>query len=137
MRIVLDTNVLVSGALTPFGPPGRILALIADNKLEICVDMRIVQEYRNVIFRPRLNLSRENVSGVLDAVLENAIWTTPKPLEMDLPHEADRIFIEAAESAMADALVTGNLRHYPARLKIRTPVLSPADFLSIYAKMDK
>jgi predicted nucleic acid-binding protein len=45
MRIVVDTNVLVSGLLSPFGPPGVIVSLTAAGRLSLCYDARILAEY--------------------------------------------------------------------------------------------
>ena len=41
MRLVVDTNVLVSGLLSPFGPPGVIVNLIAAGRVRLCYDTRI------------------------------------------------------------------------------------------------
>ena len=48
MKVVLDTNVLVSGLLNPYGPPGRIVQLAAAGELQLCLDARILAEYREV-----------------------------------------------------------------------------------------
>lgn len=44
MKVVLDTNVVVSGLLSPFGPPGEIVRMTADGFLELCYDARILSE---------------------------------------------------------------------------------------------
>jgi uncharacterized protein len=134
LKIVLDTNVLVSGALSPDGPPGRILALAADRKITVCVDMRIDQEYREVLFRPKLKLSKNNTSALLDNLLKNALWVHSEPMEIELPDQDDRIFMEVAYAALADALVTGNERHFPLHARRNVPLFSPADFISYYTK---
>ena len=54
MRVVLDTNVLVSGLLTPSGPCGQIVELVLDGVLDLCVDGRILDEYEDVLRRPKL-----------------------------------------------------------------------------------
>ena len=53
MRIVLDTNVLVSGFLSPHGPPGAILRSILAASITLCLDERILTEYRDVLTRGR------------------------------------------------------------------------------------
>lgn len=52
MRIVLDTNVLLSGLLSPSGPPGNIARLITTGAVRVCYDARILVEYRQVLLRP-------------------------------------------------------------------------------------
>ena len=57
MRIVLDTNVLVSGFLSPYGPPGAILRSILAGSITLCFDERILTEYRDVLTRGRFAFS--------------------------------------------------------------------------------
>ncbi len=56
MRIVLDTNVLVAGLLTPGGACGRLLDLVLDGAVGVHIDRRILQEYEDVLRRPQLSL---------------------------------------------------------------------------------
>lgn len=53
---VIDTNVLVSGLLSPFGPPGRLVDALQTRRLQLAVDDRIEVEYRDVLARSRLAL---------------------------------------------------------------------------------
>jgi putative PIN family toxin of toxin-antitoxin system len=53
MNIVLDTNVLVSGLLSPFGPCGRIVCMVSSGELTISLDARILAEYEEVLCRPK------------------------------------------------------------------------------------
>ncbi|MBM3277488.1 MAG: PIN domain-containing protein [Candidatus Handelsmanbacteria bacterium] len=46
MRVVLDTNVLVSGLLSPYGPPVELVRLVAMGVLQVCYEARILAEYR-------------------------------------------------------------------------------------------
>ena len=59
MRIVLDTNVLVSGLLNPDGAPGRLLDLILGGRLQILYDDRILGEYSDVLARPQFGFRQE------------------------------------------------------------------------------
>ena len=53
MKIVLDTNVLISGLLTPFGSSGEILRIMFSGELALCLDARILAEYKDVLHRPK------------------------------------------------------------------------------------
>ena len=55
MRLVLDTNVLVSGMLTVDKPPGRIVDLLRAGKIQLQVDERIISEYEGVLSRPKFH----------------------------------------------------------------------------------
>lgn len=68
MRIVVDTNVLVSGLLSPFGPPGSILGLIAAGRLILCHDARILAEYADVLHRPGFAFAEEDIGALLRQV---------------------------------------------------------------------
>ncbi len=66
MRIVLDTNVLVSALLSPHGPPAQILQLILAGKLVPCLDLRILDEYRQVSRRPKFAFDARLTNELLD-----------------------------------------------------------------------
>jgi putative PIN family toxin of toxin-antitoxin system len=52
LRIVLDTNVLVSGLLSSSGPPREILRLLETAPIVPCFSESILVEYRDVLARP-------------------------------------------------------------------------------------
>lgn len=128
MRIVLDTNVLVSGLLSPQGPPGRIVALVAAGELTVCHDARILVEYADVLHRQRFGFTPARVDLLLHQVLAEGERTTALPLELALPDADDEPFLEVALAAGC-SLVTGNLRHFPADRRGGARVLSPAELL--------
>ena len=132
MRIVLDTNVLVSGLLNPFGPPGRILQLLAAGELSVCYDARILCEYRGVLSRPAFGFRSDQVDGLLEQLRAAGEPVAAVPLARRLPDRDDEPFLEVAAAAAVEYLVTGNLRHYPARARGQVRVVSPASFVEMY-----
>ena len=52
IRVVVDTNVLVSALLQPLGPPARVLLLARDKSIEVCISAEIYAEYEEVLARP-------------------------------------------------------------------------------------
>lgn len=131
MRIVLDTNVLVSGLLSAAGPPGRVLDLVLAGRLTVHFDDRILMEYRDVLARPRLRIDPRAAAAVLDHVEQTGILTPAAPLDVELPDADDLPFLEVAVAGSVDALVTGNQRHYQPRLgRCTSPVETPAEFLA-------
>lgn len=113
MRVVLDTNVVVSGLLKADGPPGRILDLVLEGALELVVDHRILAEYRTVLRRPELSIPADDLRQFLDFVDTVSTHVAAEPLSLKLPHEADAVFVDVARSGRVPCLVTGNLRHFP------------------------
>lgn len=71
MKIVLDTNVLVSGILSPNGPPAAVLRTLLTERVSLCFDERIVSEYRDVLTRTKLSFDPGLVE-VLISFLEAA-----------------------------------------------------------------
>jgi putative PIN family toxin of toxin-antitoxin system len=129
LRIVLDTNVLISGLLSVTGPPGRIVSLIPKGIFVPCFDGRILSEYREVLLRPRLGIARHFAERLLADIEEEGEIVVATPLPDRLPDPTDDPFLEVAIAAKADLLVTGNLRHFPSRLRYGVAVVSPREFL--------
>lgn len=130
MTIVLDTNVLVSGLLNPGGAPGRIVDLVVGGHLAIAVDDRITLEYRAVPRRPGFGFDPADVAAVLDLIERTARQVHAPPLEVQAADPADQPFLEVAVESEADALVTGNPRHYAdAARRAGLRVEGPAAFV--------
>jgi len=134
VKVVLDTNVLVSGFLNPYGPPGSIVGFAASGDLTLCYDARILAEYREVLLRPKFGLDAQAVDDFLAQVEAEGEPVTAAPLPHRFPDRSDEPFLEAALSARAECLVTGNREHFPARLCLGMKVLSPAEFVDVFRK---
>ncbi len=129
MRVVIDTNVLVSGLLTPFGPPGIIVALVAAGRLRPCYDARILAEYDEVLRRPAFPFADDDVVALMAQIRGGGELATAEPLSTPLPHPNDEPFLEVAVSAMAEYLVTGNVRHFPSDRRSGVRVVTPRELL--------
>ena len=131
MKIVLDTNVLVSGLINPTGAPGRIVDRVRAGLLSLVVDDRILAEYRDVLRRDYLQryFIAEDRESILDFIEHEAHRTVADTVVADLPDAGDIPFLEAALAADAP-LVTGNKRHFPRDRRRGCRVVEPAEFLS-------
>ena len=134
MRVVLDTNVLVSGLMSPHGPPATVVDLVGSGTLRVCFHGRILEEYHDVLARPRLGLESADVETVLARLTSNGIRVAPRPVSTVLPDPDDQPFLEVALAAEADYLITGNQRHFPADLCRGIAVVTPRDFVTATAK---
>jgi putative PIN family toxin of toxin-antitoxin system len=130
MIVVLDTNVIVSGVLNPFGPPGRILDLVLSGDVLLAYDDRILAEYRDVLARKKFGFDPAPIADLLLYIESEGQHVTAVPLKVELPDPGDVPFLEVAHAARADALVSGNVRHYPLSSRRGIIVLTPADFLA-------
>ena len=129
MRVVVDTNVLVSGLISPFGPPGVIVGLVARGALQLCYDARIIAEYRSVLERPAFAFRLGDIETLLSRIGAGGVSVAPVPLPGRLPDAGDEPFLEVAVAAHAAFLVTGNLKHFPTDHRCGIRVVSPREFL--------
>ena len=130
MRIVLDTNGLVSALINPFGPPGRVLDLILTGSVRIVYDDRILAEYRDVLARPRFGFEKQQVQRLMEYLIFTGEGVSAAPMNVDAPDADDLPFAEVAVRGDVDALVTGNPEDFA--LITHPPVLSPGVFLQFW-----
>ena len=124
MRAVIDTNVLVSALLSDRGPPSKIVERLLHGEIAACYDDRIMDEYEEVLFRPRLRISFEKASEVLDYIVLSGNHVNPAVSDIHFIDESDKPFFETALECGA-LLITGNAKHFPAKEWI----LPPTEFL--------
>jgi len=130
MKVVLDTNAIVSAVLTAHGVCAQILDMLTDGVFGIYVDDRILEEYDSVLRRPQLHLMPDDAAEVLVWIRSVSEPVGAVPLSVELPDPGDMPFLEVAASAGA-ILVTGNTRHYPKRSRVGVTVLSPREFIEL------
>ena len=115
IRIVLDTNILVSALLNSKGPPAEVFLLtVLEPDMQLCVSGDIYAEYEEVIRRPQFNRSDSEIEGTLRTVRERGLWIRPTEKVRACSDSDDDIFLECAQAADAHYLVTGNLPHFPS-----------------------
>jgi uncharacterized protein len=129
MIIVLDTNVLISGLLKGNSNPGTIVKLVATGKIKVAFDLRILNEYRLVLLRPKFGFHIRDVEALLKQIQSEGTVVTAVPLGVSLPDEGDKPFLEVALAQKGVILVTGNKKHYPADLITGPVIMSPAEFV--------
>lgn len=132
MKIVLDTNVLVSGLLQPLGPSGQIVRLVAAGDLVLCFDPRILAEYDEVLRRDKFRFDPDRIATLMEQIRSAGVPVAAPPLATQLPDSDDEPFLEVAVAAEALYLVTGNARHYPPEARQGTEVVSPRAFIDLY-----
>jgi putative PIN family toxin of toxin-antitoxin system len=136
MKIVLDTNVVVSGLLQARGNPAQVLALVLSGAVQICHDERILAEYAEVLARPRFKFDPKRVREVLSKIETDGLaFDASKEFNLDLPDPDDEPFLAVALAASADFLVTGNLADYPPDKRRGCAVVSPAAFMTEWQRM--
>lgn len=130
IKVVLDTNVIVSAHIKPDGLERAVLNLALAGKVELCMSGAIFSEYDLVLHRSKLNIESTWADASLQLIRKHAITVVPKRPLAASPDEADNRFLECAEEAQADYLVTGNKRHFPTGWK-NTKIVNAREFLEL------
>ncbi len=137
MKIVLDTNVLVSGLLTPFGPSGKIVRMVSAGELILYIDARILSEYQKVLHRPKFKFNKDHISILLDFIKLYGQFVSSLPLKNRLPDPDDEPFLEVAIAGKVRSLIIGNIVHYPPSSRKGIKIFSPSEFLEFFRKQNR
>jgi putative PIN family toxin of toxin-antitoxin system len=132
LRLVIDTNILVSAALKPDGLQRTVFLLAIAEPARLYVSDTILAEYREVLARSELRIRKGLRQQFLQIVKKRAYFVAPKRLLRVAHDPDDDKFLECADAARADYLVTGNQRHFPMFWK-KTKVITSREFMDIVA----
>jgi len=132
LRLVVDTNIVVSAALKPKGLQRTVLLLALSRPARLYVSRPIFKEYKTVLARPELQIRKALRQQFLQLIENRARFVAPARQLQVTADPGDNIFVECADAARADYLVTGNARHFPRFWK-RTKVITSREFLSVVA----
>jgi putative PIN family toxin of toxin-antitoxin system len=131
-RLVLDTNILVSAALKPASLQRTIFLLALTKSVRLYVSQPILDEYAEVLARPKLGIRRGVRLQMLQLIRNNSHMVAATRTLNVTSDPDDNIFLECAEAARADYLITGNRKHFPTFWK-NTKIISSTDFISLVA----
>jgi uncharacterized protein len=132
LRLVIDTNVLVSAALKPDGLQRTILLLAITKPARLYVSPPILEEYADVLSRPEFSIRKGLRLQLLQLIKNRSHLITPSRRIGVTSDPDDNIFVECVDAARADFLITDNRRHFPAFWK-NTKIITPREFVSLAA----
>jgi putative PIN family toxin of toxin-antitoxin system len=113
LRLVVDTNVLISAAIRPTGLQRTVLLLAFTKPARLYVSRPILEEYGDVLARPELRI-RKGLRQQLLQLIKNQSYTVAPARRLEIASDPDdNMFLECADAARADYLVTGNQKHFP------------------------
>ena len=110
--------------------------LVAE-ELRALFDDRIVDEYRDVLRRPKVGFGSRDVDDLLDQLVSAGEQVSAPPMNVELPDLDDLPFLEVAVAGSADALVTGNVKHFPRKARSGTNVVTPRDLMEIWTRSSR
>lgn len=138
LRVVLDTNVIISGLISPKGPPAGILKALKAGQFTLVTSQAINEEILEVMNRPRLR----DKYGLADHMFDIAfiLWEQAEVIA-DLPpvkisrDPYDDKFLAAALGGLAHYLVTGDIKDLLSLQEHEgTRIISPEQFLPLLSK---
>jgi len=132
LRLVIDTNVLVSAAIKPAGLQRTVFLIAISKPARLYVSHPIFEEYNKVLARPELRIRKGLRLQLLQLIKNHSHTVVPTRRLEATTDPADNIFVECADAARADYLVTGNQKHFPRFWK-KTKVVTPREFVSLAA----
>lgn len=132
LRLVVDTNIIVSAALKPDGLQRTVLLLAITKPARLYVTEAIIAEYHDVLSRAELKIRKGPRQQLLQIIQNHAYPVEPShPLRVTGDPDDNKL-LECADAARADYLVTGNQRHFPKFWK-KTKVITSREFIDIVA----
>ena len=130
VRLVLDTNVIVSAALKPEGLERSVFLIATTKPARLYVTSEILSEYRTVLSRPELAIRKGLREQLLQGIQNRSQLVRPARALRVTTDVSDNIFLECAEASRADYLVTGNLRHFPQFWR-QTKIVNSRQFIGL------
>jgi uncharacterized protein len=130
LRLVVDANIVVSAALKPEGLQRTVLLLAITKPVWLYVSASIFAEYRDVLSRRELQIRRGLRQQLVQLIGKRAHWVVPARRLQVASEPGDNIFLECADAARADYLLTGNTRHFPKFWK-KTKVITSREFVGL------
>ena len=132
LRLVVDTNIIVSAALKPDGLQRTVFLLAMTKPASLYVTEEIIAEYHDVLSRAELKIRKGLRQQLLQLIQNHTHQVKPsRPLQVTNDPD-DNKFLECADAARADYLITGNQRHFPKFWK-KTKVITSREFIDIVA----
>ena len=129
MKVVLDTNVLISGVFFS-GLPARILAAWADSRFELVASVEVLAEYRRVAERLHRRFSSIDINPILDLVTRETRIVKPATLPVSACDDPDDLkFLACALSGGARIVVTGDRALLRASGFQGLEVVTPREFV--------
>jgi len=133
---VFDTNVLLSSLLTKRKDSAtvQVVDAISRGKLIPLYNQEILDEYEEVLHRPKFSFSEDKIFQLLRMIRQIGFAVEPTPTGEILPDMDDLVFYEVVmEKHNEDAcLITGNIRHFPKR----SFIVTPAEMVELLNKED-
>ena len=134
MRIILDTNVIVSALIQRNYPYFILDNILADNNLDLCISPKLFAEYLDVLNRNKFSRFPDfhaRAQALLADIEGRSKMFEPSITVSIIKDDADNRLLELAEACNADYIVTGNTNDFTILEYKGTKIVSPKDFFEL------
>ena len=137
MKVVVDTNVVVSAIIRDRLPEKILVAIVSSPDIEWIVSGKILNEYRKVLSRKKFGIGKDILEKWF-AVFNETTVLMEVPVEITFPRDqGDAMFIECAIACEADYFITGDRDFEGACQVMKTKILSVSQFSVIVGQIKK
>jgi len=131
MKVIIDTNIVVSAAIADKNPEVVILFVIANSAFDWVVSAEIIAEYKEVLKRPRLKLTEAQYQRWI-YLIDSVTTLIDVDVEVDFPRDRkDAKFLACAIAAGADFFITGDADFNEGQTLLNTTIIS----LSLFKRL--
>ena len=136
IRVVLDTNIIVSATILRKGHSAQVLDLWREEKIELAVSLPILEEMRKVLKRARIIkqqlMAQQDVKALIEGFRESGVLTSGR-LDLEVVREdpEDDKFIICAVEAGADYIVSGDTHLLKLKEYQGIRIVPPREFLRL------
>jgi uncharacterized protein len=130
IRVVVDTNVLVSALIAPSGNEALVLLAVEKGLVRPCFSSGILTEYSEVLARPKFGFSPDVIARLIDLLKRRGELLHPQPVSGISPDPKDDKFMACALTAQVDFVLTGNKKDFPQKQLGDIRVVSAGELLN-------
>lgn len=134
IKVVVDTNLLVSAIWNSEGAPAEIIEEVYSGTLEPVISEQILQEYVAVLNYKKFSFPQIVVNQMLNYFRTFLLPLPPENISLKCSDPDDTKFLAAAIAGGASRLITGNRKHFPVKVA-NLKIVSPREMINIIAKI--
>jgi len=133
MRLILDTNILLSGLLSPLGAPAKLLYAWERKTFTLAVCDALIAEFRDVASRPwfRARLRTSSAELLAAGLRDFSLFCRDLPSGPVAPDPKDSYLLALAEASQAEFLVTGDKELLSLRQHKSTRIITPGAMIEL------
>lgn len=133
VRVVIDTNVFVSGLLKSDNPPSNVVDLFIEDKINLIISEEVFSEYIEVLLRPELKVKKDNIIRLISIlILKAEIIKVKTKLDIIERDPSDNKFLECALDGKVDYIITGDKHLLELKKYKNIKIVDPKTFINIF-----